>query len=172
MASLHRTETNQRIYQRNIPSNVLQPYFDFRPVMTKYSFLPIVEPKKQFIVPLKQYPIYNNEKIFNPGNTQSPFSGYTQSVNLESELRGQIFALQKCSQSVYIPKSTSDLYIIPRIENKTSSSISLQNPHSLLFQESLFRPFNPNPNPNIIGIQLFGNSTRIQSKESKESKQI
>ena len=33
-------QTNTRIYDRNIPSQVLQPYLNVRPVMTKYSFLP------------------------------------------------------------------------------------------------------------------------------------
>ena len=36
------TQTNERIYNRNIPSQMLQPYLDVRPVMTKYSYFPIV----------------------------------------------------------------------------------------------------------------------------------
>ena len=32
-------QTNTRIYDRNIPSQMLQPYLDVRPVMTKYSLI-------------------------------------------------------------------------------------------------------------------------------------
>jgi len=43
-------ETNKRIYDRNIPSQVLQPYLDVRPAMTKYSYFPIVDPRKELNV--------------------------------------------------------------------------------------------------------------------------
>ena len=36
---------NQELYERNIPSAPLQPYLDVRPVSTKYSILPIVDPR-------------------------------------------------------------------------------------------------------------------------------
>ena len=49
-------ETNTRIYDRNIPSQMLQPYLDVRPVMTKYSYFPIVDPRKQLNVPLVVQP--------------------------------------------------------------------------------------------------------------------
>ena len=34
-------QMNKQIYNRNIPSQMLQPYIDVRPVMTKYSYFPI-----------------------------------------------------------------------------------------------------------------------------------
>jgi hypothetical protein len=40
VADIHNI-TNMRIYDRNIPSQMLQPYIDVRPVMTKYSYFPI-----------------------------------------------------------------------------------------------------------------------------------
>jgi len=40
-----------RSYERNIPSQPLQPYLDARPVMTKYSILPIVDPRKHINTP-------------------------------------------------------------------------------------------------------------------------
>ena len=55
-SSVHR-ETNERIYQRNIPSQGLQPYIDVRPVMTKYSYFPIVDPRKVLNVSLQQQPL-------------------------------------------------------------------------------------------------------------------
>jgi len=101
-------ETNTRLTDRLIPSQNLQPYVDVRPVSTKYSFLPVVDPRKKSHVPLVNNPKFNVNNVFNPGNTQSPWSGFE--VNLESELRNQIHPLQKSSQAVYVPSSTSDLY--------------------------------------------------------------
>jgi hypothetical protein len=159
-------ETNKRIYDRNIPSQLLQPYLDVRPVLTKYSYLPIVDPRKEDKVRLMQMPTYNINTTFNPGNTQSPWSGFATQINVESELRNQIYALQKCSQSVYVPNSSSDLYNFSFTPNNSSSS----NSHSLLFQKSQFNDFNPNPQPKIIGSELFNNSTRTQLKEIEDYK--
>lgn len=152
-------QTNKRIYDRNIPSQMLQPYLDVRPVMTKYSYFPIVDPRKQINVKLNIDPTYNVKTTFNPGNTQSPWSGFASNINTESVLRNQIYALQKCSQAVYVPNSTSDLYSY-NFQTKTQS-----NPHELLFSETKFENFNPNPDDNSIGYNLFMNSTRTQIKD-------
>jgi hypothetical protein len=156
-AKIH-SETNSRIYDRNIPSQVLQPYFTPRSVSTKYSIMPIVDPRKEVSVKTFNYPTYNTNRVFNPGNSQSPWSGYSSNVNTESELRNQIYALQKCSQAVYVPSSGSDLYeydIIPRD--------MINNPFSELFREEKFDAFNPNPENLAHG--LFLNSTRTQVKD-------
>ena len=153
-------QTNTRIYDRNLPSQMLQPYIDVRPVMTKYSYMPIVDPRKELSVKLQQMPTYNTSAVFNPGNTQSPWSGFAANINLESDLRNQVYALQKCSQAVYVPSSNSDLYV-NAAPNKTGS----QQPHSLLFQNERFSDFNPNPDSRIVGSGIFYNSTRTQVKE-------
>lgn len=161
-----RKETNERIYDRNIPSQPLQAYLDVRPVMTKYSYFPIVDPRKELTVPMIQMPTYNVNRVFNPGNTQSPWSGFATNINLESELRNQVFALQKCSQAVYVPNSNSDLYkysFHPSINNTS-------NPHSLLFKEETYCSFNPNPDNKIVGNGLFYNSTRTQLRELTDKK--
>ncbi len=158
VADIHK-QTNQRIYDRNIPSQMLQPYIDVRPVMTKYSYFPIVDPRKPINVPLQQMPTYNVNKVFNPGNTTSPWSGFASNINLESELRNQIYALQKCSQAEYVPRSSSDLY-----EYKFKS-IKTSNPHELLFQSENFQQFNPNPNQDIVGSGIFYNNTRCQVRD-------
>ena len=162
----YQQETNERIYSRNIPSQPLQPYIDFRPCMSKYTYLPIVEPKTPRH-PLKQYPVYNTEKVFNPGNTQSPYSGFAANINIESELRDQIFALQKCSKSVYVPSSSSDLYQNNQIYVKNSGSYDKGkiDLHNLLFKEEKFCPFNPNPDNEIIGTQIWYNPSRVQIQE-------
>jgi hypothetical protein len=152
-------QTNRRIYDRNIPSQMLQPYIDVRPVMTKYSYFPIVDPRRELSVPLKQQPTYNVHKVFNPGNTTSPWSGFAANINKESELRNQIYAYQKCSQSVYVPNSTSDLYTYK------FNSTNNYNPHELLFQKETFSSFNPNPEPEIIGSHIFLNNTRVQVRD-------
>jgi hypothetical protein len=152
-------QTNQRIYSRNIPSQMLQPYIDVRPVMTKYSYFPIVDPRKNINVSLQQMPTYNVHKVFNPGNSLAPWSGFASNINKESELRNQIYALQKCSQSVYVPSSDSDLYKY-KFQTKTQP-----NQHELLFQDHSFDSFNPNPAPGKIGVGIFNNSTRVQVKD-------
>ena len=158
VANNHNTQ-NSRIYERNIPSQPLQPYLDVRAVSTKYSFLPIVDPRKQNNVRLIKAPTFDPHTIFNPGNTQSPWSGFVTNINRESELRNQIFALQKCSQSTYVPDSKSDLYqysFFPK---------HIQQTHPLLFQKEQFDAFNPNPDNKIVGFGSFNNSTRSQIKD-------
>jgi hypothetical protein len=152
-------QTNQRISDRNIPSQMLQPYLNVRPVMTKYSYFPIIDPRKPINVPLKQMPTYNVNTMFNPGNDTAPWSGFASNINLESELRNQVFALQKCSQATYVPTSNSDLY------DYNFRTIKEPNPHELLFQNDSFSKFNPNPDPAIVGSNLFLNSTRTQVRD-------
>ena len=152
-------QMNRKIYDRNIPSQMLQPYLDVRPVMTKYSYLPIVDPRKPLNVPLKQMPTYNVHNVFNPGNTTSPWCGFSSNINKESELRNQIYALQKCSQSVYVPNSKSDLYNYKFHSNKQA------NPHEALFYKDTFLPFDPNPDDSIVGASIFLNNTRCQVKD-------
>jgi hypothetical protein len=158
-------QTNTRIYDRNIPGSNLQPYLDVRPVMTKYSILPIVDPRKETKTQLIQQPVFNPHSTFNPGNTRSPWSGFASSVNTESELRNQIYALQKSSQSVYVPSSKSDLY-----QYSFQTKNNVQQQHSLLFEQDRFSDFNPNPDTNIVGSGMFNNSTRTQLKELGDKK--
>lgn len=163
VSDIHK-QTNTRIYDRNIPSQILQPYINVRPVMTKYSYFPIVDPRKQINVPLIQMPTYNIHQVFNPGNTQSPWSGFASNINTESELRNQVYALQKCSQSVYVPRSSSDLYTY-KFQTQTKP-----NPHELLFRNESFETFNPNPDSNICGSSIFNNNTRCQVKDMTKQK--
>ena len=158
VSNIHQ-QTNKRIYDRNIPSQMLQPYLDVRPVMTKYSYFPIVDPRKEINVPMEQMPTYNVNKVFNPGNTTSPWSGFASNINLESELRNQVYALQKCSQSVYVPNSNSDLY------DYKFKTVTQPNPHQLLFQNESFSSFNPNPDAKVVGSGIFMNNTRVQVRD-------
>jgi hypothetical protein len=167
---------NMRTFERNISSQPLQPYLDSRPSSTKYSLLPIVDPRKEINVPLIQRSTYDTTQIFNPGNSSAPWSGYASNVNNESLLRNQVYALQKCSQSVYIPSSKSDLYI-----HKTPNIYPVEQPFKNLFKEETFsqqqtqQPQQPQQtqqtqtnkksNSSNIGYALFNNATRCQLKD-------
>lgn len=157
-------ETNTRIYDRNIPSQMLQPYLDIRPVMTKYSYFPIVDPRKNIKTTLNVQPTFNPHTVFNPGNTQSPWSGFASKINVESELRNQIYALQKCSQAAFVPSSNSDLY------NYNFTPKSTPQTHSLLFQNQGFAHFNPNPDEKVVGADMFMNATRVQVRDMTKQK--
>lgn len=154
-----------RSYERNIPSQPLQPYLEARPVQTKYSLLPIVDPRKSVETPLIQQATYTPEKIYNPGD-RGPWSGYASNINHESDLRNQIYALQNCTQAAYIPSSNSSLYQVNWQNNNKQ-----QQPFPGLFYNEQFSPINPNPNPEKIGYSLFNNATRQQIKDlTKETK--
>ena len=150
--------TNMRTFERIIPSQPLQPYLDSRPSSTKYSVLPIVDPRKEIHVPLVQRATYNPENVFNAGNKGAPWSGYASNVNNESLLRNQVYALQKCSQSEYIPSSKSNLYV-----HKTTNSYPVNQPFNDLFKEETFSP-TVDKHSQHIGYALFHNSTRTQLK--------
>lgn len=150
-------QMNQELYDRNIPSHMLQPYVSVRPVMTKYSKLPIIDPRVQPHIKLKQEQVYNTKEVFNPGNTQSPWSGFASNINVESSLRNQIYALQSSSKAVYVPESRSDLY------QYNVQSTPVHQPFPYLFQQEKFNGFNPNPEN--LGKLTFNNNTRQQNKD-------
>ncbi len=152
---------NLRLYERNVPSQPLQPYLDARPVLTKYSILPIVDPRMQIETPLIQQGTFNPETMYNPGNDMGPWSGYASNVNRESELRNQIYAIQNCDQSVYVPSSNSSLY---NFKWKNNGPKNVQ-PFTDLFAKPQFPPHNPNVNENMIGFAMFNNATRQQTKD-------
>ena len=153
--------SNERIFARNFPSQNIQPYLSVRPVMTKYSILPIVDPRTAATVPMHIEATYNPKYTFNPGNTVSPWSGFASNVNVESELRNQIYALQKCSQSVYVPSAESDLYQLSMKNNQIYNQ-----PFPDLFKTDLYSDFNPNTEQIAKG--QFYNHTRQQLKQASD----
>ena len=146
-------ELNNRIYIRNIPSHPLQPKYSQIPISTKYSLMPILDQRMEPTVSLNNYPIYNSENVFNPGNAQAPWSGFSNNINLESNLRNQFFANQRCEQAYYVPSSNSDLY-----NTIVESGPNIQT-HPLLFKREDFEPFNPNCY-NLGNTYFSNNSTR------------
>lgn len=159
-------EINDRISSRNIPSSPLQPFYYQVPVSTKYGYMPILDQRKEPIVPLNNYPVYNPHNTFNPGNNMAPWSGFANNINTESSLRSQFFALQNCDQSNYVPSSTSDLY------NIYVPPKPVKQPYPDLFKKEIFDPYNPNPNN--LGNNFFNNDTRNEIKDviPEEEKQF
>ena len=152
---------NNNLYARNIPSSIIQPNFDPRPVSTKYSTLPLIDHKKETNVPIISYN-YNSEEIFYPGTKKPNFNGFARNINKESTLRNQFFALQAADQSKYIPASTSDLYM----NTINFQNVSKNLEETILFREPEFADFNPNPSI-TIGNRIFNNATRVQLKNLK-----
>jgi hypothetical protein len=149
-------ELSRRMRDRNIPSGPLQPQLCARPVLSKYAIMPILDQRKPATVPLMNYPVYNPNHVFNPGSAVAPWSGYATAVNVESTLRNQFFALQKCEQSEYVPSSNSDLYNV-RIDSR-----QIQQTHPLLFKSEKFAPVNPDCFN--LANRVFNNSTRTEIK--------
>lgn len=155
-------ELNDRISERNIPSQKLQSQFDIRPVSSKYAMMPIFDRRAIPTVPIERMPTYDLANTFNPGNAQAPWSGFCNNVNTESQLRNQFFALQKCEQSEFVPSSTSDLY-----QTKINYTPQQQT-HPMLFDKPDLAPFNPNVHN--LGNSLFNNHTRYQLKDTSDVK--
>jgi hypothetical protein len=151
-----------RTFERQLPSQPLQPYLNARPVLTKYTVLPMVDYRKPVSVPLLQQATFTPETIFNPGTDKGPWSGYATNVHHESELRNQTHALQCHNQAIYVPSSKSDLYNY-HWNNKNRTIV--QQPFPQLFQPQEFSPVNANPNSDKIGFALFNNATRQQTKD-------
>lgn len=170
MVNLDRVEDiNHRISERNLPSSILQQQFSSRPISTKYSFMSILDGRAKPTVPIVHKQPYNIYSTFNPGSS-SPFVGFSSKINDESRLRNQFFAVQNCEQSVYVPSSNSELYMVSLSnKNKQHQQPPQQQqpqPHPRLFEEQEINLFNPNPLN--IGKNYFDNNTRIQLKDVSE----
>jgi hypothetical protein len=149
-------ELNDRIYDRNIPSQKLQSQFDIRPVSSKYAMMPIFDRRAIPTVPIERMPTYNVGEVFNPGNAQAPWSGFATKIDDDSRLRNQFFAIQKANQAYYIPPTTSDMYKVEVVGQ------SIQQPFPDLFYKPVFEPFNPNICD--VGGNIFYNCIRQQTK--------
>jgi hypothetical protein len=149
-------QLNDRISDRNIPSAPMQPQYSMRPVLSKYSVMPILDQRATPSVSMGSFPVFNPEQTFNPGNAQAPWSGFSSSVNTESILRNQVFALQNCERAYYVPSSKSDMYNV-RVPEKY-----VEQPHPDLFNRQQF--CNHNPNEHNLANKFFNNSTRTDVK--------
>ena len=103
---------NTRISNRNIPSQELEPLLSCYLKSTKYIQQPILDSRN--IPNTKKYETYSTTQTFNPGN-KSPWQGYVNAINIETELKNQLFPLSWSNKNVYVPASTSDLYNYPSL---------------------------------------------------------
>ena len=149
-------ELNDRMFNRNMPSQPLAPQFSLRPASTKYALMPILDNRVVPETPIVPRPTYSVEQTFNPGNAQAPWSGFATNIDKESSLRNQFFAIQDCPQAEYIPSSNSDMY-----NNVVVGREEIQ-PFPNLFEEQTFSKFDPNSCN--VGNDIFGNCTRQQMK--------
>ena len=159
--SIRTMEINDRIYNRNIPSHQLQPVFDIRPIQTKYTVLPTKDVHPPTHIPIKKEPVYNVEKVFNPGTSQSPWSGFATNINTESTLRNQFFALQRADQKAFIPSSDSELF------NERTPTVNTHQeiPFKYLNNQPSFKNYCPNAFE--VAANTFHNCTRQQIKNKK-----
>ncbi len=160
-------ELNSKIFERNIPSHTIDPLFSPKPMNTRYTKMNVYDNNEHNVqTPITTNKQYQTSQVFFPGNRKPHWTGFVTNVDTESTLRNQFFALQKCDQSVYVPSSTSDLYVNKTLDNKINNSQneSLVKEDNLMFREFSFNTFNPNIFNS--GTLLFNNSTRVQRNEN------
>lgn len=153
-----RSVTNSRIYDRNLPGSPLQQYTSFRSVPTKYSHMPIVDPRvdPSSLTHVAIMPTYNVHATFNPGNTVSPWSGFATNVDSESVLRNQVYPLSDCLQTKFVPASGSDMFVNYMGVPKDDRGIA---EFPTLFKQEQWCPVNPGRN--FPQKYVFGSSTRV-----------
>lgn len=166
-ASNIKHKNNERIHER-VQSRPLQTYLEARPVSSKYSHFPIIEPRKISKVPMIKQPEYHPERIEYKGSTKAPWVGYASNVNHESELRNQFYKLQKNSSDIYVPNSQSDLYSYVTTNNSIIDEVNKNmifnpNSHPLLFKTETFSCFDPKPNINLNNSLSHNNDVFMKS---------
>jgi hypothetical protein len=104
-------ELDARLAERHFPDRPLQPNFDFRPVPTKYSYMPIIDRRAKPQEPIARYETYNPATNFSPATRNGPAGAYLANIDLETVLQNRHVTLQHgADQGVYVPHSSSDLY--------------------------------------------------------------
>tara|TARA_E500000178_G_C16971387_1_gene731105 strand:- start:650 stop:1117 length:468 start_codon:yes stop_codon:yes gene_type:complete len=142
---------NNRIFSRLNLQGTQDFRFSSRPVSTKYDLMSIYDKRVKSNVAIKK-------KILDKESCKVSFSDYVNNIDNECILRNQFFALQNNEQSVYVPSSNSDLYEVKIKET------DIKQPYNDLFKEPILDSFNPNPNTEKVGYNLFNNYTRQQVK--------
>lgn len=162
--SLAENITNKRTFDRFFPSQALEPSIDGRPLSTKYDILAVVDvrPTQLSVDKSPVYPTYSLKTTFNPGDRNAPWSGFASNINVESELRNQIYGLQKCDSSVYAPPSSSELYNDAKFNVRNQPA----QPYPGLFEpEALKGSIAPTSRRIPMPKSAMMNDTRSQIKE-------
>jgi hypothetical protein len=159
MSSQLNQEINNKIYQRFVPSHSLPPNLSVYPVPTKYVKLGVTDNHPEQNTKQHNYANYQSNTMFCPTLKNNNYNGYSNNIHLESELRNQFVALQKCDASEYIPNYKSNLYFYSTPSNNTDIQ-----PFEHLFDTSIYMPFQPIAKERHNS--LFFNHTRQQLKDS------
>ena len=154
-------ELNTRIEQRHFSDNALEPNFDPRPVPTKQILYPAFNVRKPSTVPINKYNDYDITANFNPCDRKPHFTGFSEKIDVENDLRNQFFALQKGSiQRYHIPSKDSDLY---KVTVQYNHSIQ---PHPDLFSNYKYEKYPIRNEDPSIGKDIFSNHTRTQLRNT------
>jgi hypothetical protein len=141
-------ELNNRIAGRYFPERELQPNFSPRPVPTKYSIFPVIERRTRPTVPISEIPKHSLRDNFSPATRPGPVSTYLANIDIETILHNQTTALQHgAHQSVYIPSSTSSLYVNEAVGRHEAQT------HPLLFEKPQYYT-----TPTAVGVYGVGNA--------------
>lgn len=150
-------ELDTRLGERHFPDRPLQPNFNFRPVATKYAYLPMIDRRTKPQVPIKWEEQYNTATNFSPATSNGPVATYLANIDLETVLQNRHVALQHgADQGKYVPSSSSDLYgfsAVGRQEDMGERSIIFDK-YGLETKGSEVA--------NQIGHDTFHNNTRTQ----------
>jgi len=159
---------NDRIYDRNLPSEEITQQFDPRPSRTRQVLFPALDCNMPSNTPIKRDErSFNTSQQFTPGSS-GPFSGWATQIDSDSTLKSLYRTTQKWTpQNSYIPGSQSDMFRdnanVKHMPNKYTEQI--MGSHSLLFNR-----FESNQVERFscsnIGIDRFNNHTRQQLKNT------
>ena len=133
-------QLNKRLTDRNSTSTTPSFYFSPRPVPTKYTTMPIVDPICKSNVNIVYQKPYNVNEEYLPANS-APWSGFADNIDVETKLR---------YEKEYIPSSKSSMYVKPNIPSTHSTQ-----PYPNLFANAT----SLSKNSQLKDKHLFYNST-------------
>jgi hypothetical protein len=152
-------EIDERVLSRFVPDRPLPPNFSPRPAMTKYALFPMLDNRMPATVAIQ--PNFCSAAGSGPMMERGPVAGFQCKVDIETELRNQVYALQKnVDQTAYVPSSTSTLFQVKAVGGLGTGENAL---HPLLFQQFAFEPTLPVLDG--VGDELLHNSTRAQLRK-------
>lgn len=157
-------ELNVRFRNRHFSDMLLEPNFNPIPIQTKYSHFQIINTRKSSNVPIHSEIHHNVSLNFNPSTRNAPPSGYFNNIEDEIYLRNQYVKMNHGNdKDVYVPSSTSDLYMNSINFNKVDINNSEFKNSPLFVQESKYT--NIPPIASSIGKDTFFNHTRNQLRD-------
>ena len=150
-------ELNERLQSRHFSDQPLQPNFDPRSTPTKYARFPMIERRAVPTVPIESGTPFDIRTNFSPATDRGPVGAFLANIDTDTVLRGYYNALQKgADQSVYVPKSSSDLYHLPTVVGRQETQT-----HPALFERQTYSTTGSEYAAQL-GNQPFSNYTRQQ----------